>query len=87
MAIEFINETSESEGTAINRENLMAIQGFVATTTVLKTDGSIVETNSRGETLTTTFGDDGTVTEVFEGQFVITKVTRVENGIITEVLV
>lgn len=86
MAIEFINETSESEGTAINRENLMAIQGFVATTTVLKTDGSIVETNSRGETLTTTFGDGGTVTEVFEGQFVITKITRFENGIITEVL-
>lgn len=86
MAIEFINETSESEGTAINRENMMAIQGFESVTTVFNDDGSIVETNSRGETLTTTIDSDGTVTEVFQGEFTITKTTTFGNGRITEVL-
>lgn len=83
--IEFIDKTSTQSGTPINRANLMAIQGFVAKTTVFNADGSITETNSKGETLTTTFGTN-TITERFVGKFTITKTTTFNDGSITEVL-
>ena len=51
----------------------MAIQGFIAQTTVFNADGSITETNSKGQTKTTSFEDDGTVKEVFVGEKTITK--------------
>lgn len=63
-------------GTPINRANLMAIQGFVASTTVFQTNGSILETNSAGHTLLTTFNADGSITEKFTGDKVITKTTK-----------
>lgn len=73
-------------GTPINRANLMAIQGFIAKNTVFNADGSIVETNSKGETLTTTFGTN-TITEKFKGSFTITKTTTFNtNGSISEVI-
>ena len=85
--IEFIDKTSNQSGTPINRANLMAIQGFVAKTTVFNDDGSIVETNDKGETLTTTFNDDGSITETFVGSKTITKTTKFEtNGSISEVI-
>ena len=85
--IEFIDKTSEQNGTPINRENLMAVQGFVANTTVFNTDGSITETNSKGETLTTVFNDDGSITETFVGEKTITKTTTFgETDITQEVL-
>ena len=62
-------------GTPINRANLMAIQGFVASTTVFQSDGTILETNSAGDTLWTAFGQDkdgnvdsAIITEVFTGK-------------------
>ena len=70
--IEFIDKTSTQSGTPINRENLMAIQGFVAETTVFNTDGSIVKTNGKGETLRISFGSDGTITKTFVGDKTIT---------------
>ncbi len=70
--VEFIDKTSARDGTPINRENLMAIQGFETRTTTYKTDGTIVETNSLGQTLTTIFNDDGTITEKFVGEKTIT---------------
>lgn len=74
-------------GTPINRANLMAIQGFVAKTTTFKTDGSIVETNSKGEKLTTVFNSDGSITETFEGaKKIVKKTTFNSDGSITEVL-
>lgn len=73
--IDFIDKTSEQEGTPINRDNLMAIQGFIAKTTVFNTDGSITETNGNGETLTTTFNTDGSITETFVGSKTITMTT------------
>lgn len=73
--IDFIDKTSEQEGTPINRDNLMAIQGFIAKTTVFNTDGSITETNSNGETLTTTFNADGSITDTFVGSKTITMTT------------
>ena len=61
--IEFIDKTSTVSGTPINRVNLMAIQGFIAKTTVFNTDGSITETfvGSKTITMTTTFNDDGSI--------------------------
>lgn len=73
--IEFIDKTSTVSGTPINRANLMAIQGFIAKTTVFNADGSITETNGNGETLTTTFNTDGSITETFVGSKTISTTT------------
>ena len=86
--IEFIDKTSTQSGTPINRVNLMAIQGFVAKTTVFNDDGSITETNGKGETLTTVFNADGSITETFVGTKTIVKTTSfgTDGKNITEVL-
>ena len=66
---------------------MMAIQGFIAQTTVFNTDGSITETNSKGQTKTTSFEDDGTVKEVFVGEKTITKTIYFQtDGSIKEVI-
>lgn len=82
---EFIDKTETSEGTRINRKNLMAIQGFVSKDFSFNEDGSITETNEFGEKLTTVFNDEGTITEIFEGEKIITKITTINNGV-TEVI-
>jgi exosome complex RNA-binding protein Rrp42 (RNase PH superfamily) len=85
--IDFIDKTSEESGTPVNRENLMAIQGFISVNTVFNADGSITETNSKGETLTTTFNDDGSITETFVGEKRIVKTTIFnDDGSISEVI-
>lgn len=85
--IDFIDKTSEQSGTPINRENLMAMQGFIANDTIFNDDGSITETNSKGEVLTTTFNDDGSITETFIGEKTITKTTIFNaDGSISEVV-
>lgn len=84
--IEFIDKTSQRAGTPINRANLMALQGFMAKTTVFNNDGSIVETNANGETLTTVFNDDGSITETFVGKQTITKTTTFTDNGVVEVL-
>lgn len=72
-------------GTPINRANLMAIQGFDSKTTVFNSDGSITETNSKGEKLTTKFNADGSITETFVGSKTLTKKTTFNsNGTISE---
>lgn len=84
---EFIDKTTSVSGTPINRANLMAIQGFIAKTTVFNADGSIVETNGNGEKLTTVFNADGSIKETFVGTKTITKTTTFNaDGSITEVL-
>jgi hypothetical protein len=84
---EFIDKTEEAAGTPINRKNLMAIQGFSAKRIKFNEDGTIVETNEDGETLTTVFGSDGSISEIFEGEKKITKTTNFgTNGEIMEVL-
>lgn len=83
--IDFIDKTSTQKGTPINRVNLMAIQGFVAKTTRFNADGSITETNGKGETLTTVFNTDGSITETFVGDRTISKTTRFNSdGTISE---
>lgn len=85
--VEWIDETSENLGTDVNRDNLMAMQGFIGNTTVFNNDGSIIETNSKNETLTTKFNDDGSITETFVGEKIITKTTTFNNdGSISEVI-
>lgn len=85
---EFIDETAVQDGTPINREAMMAIQGFIGNTIVFNpTDGSIVETNSLGQTKTTVFNIDGSITETFVGEYTITKTTIFNSdGSISEVL-
>lgn len=84
---EFIDKTSEIQGTPLNRDYMMAIQGFDAIQTVFNDDGSIVETNSLGETKTTKFNDDGTITETFVGEKTLVKTIHFESdGNIREVL-
>lgn len=63
-------------GTPINRDLLMAMQGFVASNTVFNADGSITETGATG-TKVTTFDSNGNVTETFTGTsgIVIVKTT------------
>ena len=82
--IEFIDKTSEQAGTPINRENLMAMQGFIAKTTVFNDNGSITETNGKGEALTTVFNDDGSITETLVGAKTITKTTTFNAGGVSE---
>ena len=84
---EFIDKTAGKSGTKINRKNLLAIQGFIAKKIEFQPDDSILETNSDGETLTTKFNNDGSITETFVGEKTITKTTIFDtDGKITEVI-
>lgn len=83
--IDFIDKTSEQNGTPINRENLMALQGFQAQTTTFNKDGSITQTNGYGHTLTTWI-DDGSIMQVFKGEKTITKKITKQVNTITEVI-
>ena len=73
---EFIDKTAEQNGTPLNRDYLMAIQGFDSIEIKFNQDGSLIETNSIGETKTTRFLTDGSIEEIFEGENIITKTTR-----------
>ena len=82
---EFIDKTPDQSGTPINREAMMAVQGFQAKQTRFENDGSIVEVADDGSTLTTTFNGDGSITETFTGEKTITKTTIFnDDGSITE---
>lgn len=84
---DFIDKTSTQTGTPVNRENLMAIQGFEASTTKFNSDGSIVETNAQGQKLTVSFNSDGSIVEKFVGDKTITLTTKFnDNGTISGVI-
>ena len=83
---EFIDKTAEHQGTAINRQNMLAIQGFIDKNITFE-DNIITEINSNGEKLITTFNDDGSVTETLIGEKTITKKIQFNSdGSITEVI-
>lgn len=84
--IEFIDETSETLGTDINRKNMMAIQGFIGMTTEKQADGSILQTNAEGQTLLTVKNADGSITQTFTGDKVIAKTITISGNIISEVI-
>ena len=77
-----------NEGTPVNRETLLGMQGFVDGTTSFESGGSIVETNETG-TLTTTFQSNGNIVEKFvgaDGQTVTKTTSFLSDGSIKEVL-
>lgn len=85
--VEFIDKTADQSGTPLNRANMMAIQGFEALETNFVNDNTIIETNSKGETLTTVFNNDGSIVETFKGEKTIVKTTVFnKNGSISEVI-
>lgn len=75
-------------GTALNRQNLMAMQGFGDVETVFNQDGSISESFQDGSTKKTVFNQDGSITETFTaGTQVMIKTTSFnEDGSITEAI-
>jgi hypothetical protein len=83
-----VTGTVTEAGTLVNRELLMAMQGFTANETVFGS-GVITETNGDGDTKVTTFNLDGTISEVFtSGTLSIEKLTTFNiDGSITEELV
>ena len=85
---DFIDKTSTQNGTALNRKAFMAMQGFIGCTVAFSEDGqTIIETNTEGQTLTTIFNEDGSITQTFEGEKTIVLTTRFnEDGSITEVI-
>lgn len=74
------------DGTALNRQNLMAMQGFGNVETVFNQDGSISETFQDGSTKKTVFNADGSISETFTaGTQVMIKTTSFnDDGSITE---
>jgi hypothetical protein len=85
--IEFIDKTSQKDGTHINRKSMMAIQGFISSKTEIMENGDIVETNSEGHTLTTRINQNGEILEIFRGEKTITKITKFNpDGSIEEVI-
>ena len=88
-----LNDGAEVEGTPINRENLMAVQGFVSTKTLPPTknelgEEQIIQINTEtNEQLITTFKLNGEIEEKFIGEKTITKTTTFnDDGSITEVI-
>lgn len=77
------------DGTIVNRDIMMAVQGFDNVTTVFNEDGSITETNALGEVCTTTFNADGSITETFvaNGQTMIKQTIFEPSGAIREEVV
>lgn len=75
------------EGTPLNRKAMMDLQGFHTLDTEFKADGSIVETNDSGDTLTTTFPKGLISLEVFrpaDGTLCLSRKTYLVNGKIRE---
>ena len=83
--IEFIDKTNEQNGTPINRENMMALQGFDNNNvSIIENEGgsyTITEINNDNHPLTIDVveNEDGTiiVTETFAGEKTITKRTTI----------
>lgn len=78
------------EGTPLNREAFMALQGFQEKRTVFNTDGSILEYNANNEELKTVFHADGSITQTFtnaDGLSISLKTVFKSDGSIEEVVV
>lgn len=86
--IDFIDKTNEQLGTPINRQNMMAIQGFQAKTITANADGTIITCiDDEGNSLEIEFDLlTPKTTERFIGEKTITKTTEVINGQILEVI-
>lgn len=85
--VDFIDKTTDRSGTPLNRATMMAIQGFIGSNVAYNPDGSITETNSKGEILKTKRNEDGSYIQTFVGEKTIIKTTTFgSNRTITEVI-
>lgn len=91
--IDFIDKTTVQSGTPINRENMMAIQGFsncdiYEDVNELGEKQIIKDYVDRNEKLITTFKLDGRIEEKFVGEKTITKTYSfgIGNNISSEVI-
>lgn len=76
------------EGTPINRDLFMKLQGFINQTTKLGENGSIIQENETG-TLTTTLSENGNIVATFlgkNGQQIIKTTSVNPDGSISEVI-
>ena len=75
---EFIDETTEKDGTDINRSNMMALQGYQNENVTF--GDTITKTNDNGETETITFSGNQIIKR-FVGEKTITQtITFNDNG-------
>lgn len=75
---EFIDETTEKDGTEINRSNMMAIQGYQNEDVTF--GNTITKTNDKGETETISFVGNR-IFKTFVGEKTISQtITFSENG-------
>ena len=81
-----LNDDATTPGTPINRQNLMAIQGFQAQSMTVNDTGQFVVKNSSNQTLTITLNSDGSITEKFVGDKTITKTTTFGINGVSEVI-
>jgi hypothetical protein len=83
---DFTDKTPEKSGTPINRKSLMAVQGFIGSRIQFYED-RVIETFDNGNILTTIFNEDGSISEVFQGEKTITKdIIFRDDGSIREVV-
>ena len=76
--IDFIDKTNEQDGTPINRENLMAVQGYQGENVTF--GDTITKTNDKGEVETITFSGDK-IFKKFIGEKTINQtITFTNNG-------
>lgn len=75
---EFIDETTEKDGTDINRSNMMALQGYQNEDVTF--GDTIIKENDKGETETITFSGNQIIKR-FVGEKTITQtITFTNNG-------
>lgn len=88
VTVEMADEPSV-EGTPLNREAFMALQGFETKNTKFNEDKSVTETNANGDILTTTFPTDAISLETFkgkDGQTISKRTVANSDGSISEVV-
>ena len=76
--IDFIDKTSEQDGTPLNRENLMGIQGYQKETVVF--GDTIIKTNDKDETETITFTENQIIKQFVGKKNITQTITFTENG-------
>lgn len=82
---EIIDKTSTQKGTLINRDLLMALQGFDNITTTINPDGSIQQIGGDGNLKLIKF-QNGKIIAKFAGSKIITKTITITDNQILEVL-
>ena len=79
---DFVDKTSESPGTSLNRTAMLAIQGFQPST-IRKVNGVIYQDYDNGWQLVTQKDSNGRIIQEFYGQKSIRKITEKSGGTIT----